>query len=188
MLGIAGEIGAFAGELTDRRKQALMKKGFMLCDGRDLAVDQHRELFLTIGRKFTHPGETLEGRFRIPDLRGRVPFGADAGFMTTGQPLGTYLGDEAVVLTEAQLPPHNHANGAFNQLLMLDSAWTLEESDYTANEPGLIRSRPLATVGQGLAHSNMQPSLAVHYFVRFRGARTLEDLLFTGEEDADFLQ
>lgn len=85
--------------------------GWVPCDGRSLSRVSYAALFAFIGGAYGLPdGNT----FRVPDLRGRAPFGADGGANRLtgagglGGGLGNSGGSETVVLTEAQLASHKH--------------------------------------------------------------------------------
>ncbi|HUF49870.1 MAG TPA: tail fiber protein [Longimicrobiales bacterium] len=59
---LLGEIRMFGGQFAP--------DGWALCDGRRLAVDQHRDLFALIGTRYGGDGVN---DFAVPDLCGRVP-------------------------------------------------------------------------------------------------------------------
>lgn len=89
--------------------------GWVPCDGRSLSRVSYAALFAFIGGTHGLPdGNT----FRVPDLRGRAPFGADGGTnrLTGAGGLGGGLGNsggaETVQLSEAQLAAHSHAGTA----------------------------------------------------------------------------
>ncbi len=88
--------------------------GWLLCDGSALNRITYAALFATIGTAFgIGNGSTT---FNLPDLRGRFPLGKDdmngtsANRVTAAaaDTLGGSGGVEAVALTVAQLPAHNH--------------------------------------------------------------------------------
>lgn len=62
----AGEIRLFANTFAPR--------GWALCDGRLVSVDEYPVLFALIGATYGGDGVTT---FGLPDLRGRLPLGAD---------------------------------------------------------------------------------------------------------------
>jgi len=82
---------------------------WLLCDGSVRLRADYASLFAAIGTQYNTGGETSL-QFRLPDLRGRVPVGADRGIgrLTTNNALGQSAGFETHTLTEAQLPSHNH--------------------------------------------------------------------------------
>lgn len=77
--------------------------GSAFADGQILNISDHTALFSVLGTTYGGDGETT---FSLPDLRGRVPIGADPA---NGIPVGAELGSTDVTLTEANLPSHTHA-------------------------------------------------------------------------------
>lgn len=87
--------------------------GWVLADGSLLArVGQYAPLFNVISTTFNLPGDADATKFRLPDLRGRVPVGADgtAGRLSnSNDTLGTSGGEERHALTYAELPANLRA-------------------------------------------------------------------------------
>lgn len=86
---------------------------FLICDGS--LVDRagvYNDLFLVIGTTFNTGGEAGD-KFRLPDLRGRVPVGVDgvAGRLDALDALGNAGGAQKHLLSSAEMPLHNHAVG-----------------------------------------------------------------------------
>lgn len=80
-------------------------QGWMFCQGQQLSINQYSALYMLLGTTYGGNGVST---FNIPDLRGRVPVGANMG-VAAGYTLGSYGGSETAVLTPANLPPHTHA-------------------------------------------------------------------------------
>src|SRR5262245_32644411 len=76
-------------------------KGWALCNGQILPINQNQALFALLGTTYGGDGRV---NFALPDFRGRVPthFGDD---LTLGQRAGA----ETVTLATANLPQHDHA-------------------------------------------------------------------------------
>ena len=52
--------------------------GYLLCDGAEIQISQYPELYAVIGNTYKGPAALLGlATFRLPDLRGRSPLGAD---------------------------------------------------------------------------------------------------------------
>lgn len=64
---LVGEIRLFGGGFTP--------PGWLLCDGSRLPISAHQNLFAVIGTAYGGNGATF---FQVPDLRGRVPIGAES--------------------------------------------------------------------------------------------------------------
>ncbi len=79
MLTPVGAVIAYAGDISPgtQAEANINAQGWMLCDGRELPVDQYPELFAVLG--YIYGG--YSGRFQIPDYRGYFLRGVDAGAM-----------------------------------------------------------------------------------------------------------
>ena len=83
-------------------------RGFAFCFGQILPIAQNTALFSLLGTTFGGNGQTT---FALPDLRGRVPVGAGQGPGLSNIDLGEVGGQEAVSLTQSQMPAHGHLAG-----------------------------------------------------------------------------
>jgi microcystin-dependent protein len=83
-------------------------KGWALCNGQILSIQQNQALFSLLGTTYGGNGLT---NFALPDLRGRAPLHTSASL-----PLGTRGGQEAVTLSTDQIPAHTHALVATSDL------------------------------------------------------------------------
>lgn len=79
--------------------------GWLLCDGSIQNTSQYPGLAAVLGNKFGTPGA---GKFRLPDLRGRVIVGAGAGETLTPRPAGSVFGAEKILLGPDMIPAHKH--------------------------------------------------------------------------------
>jgi len=84
-----GEITAFAGNFAPN--------GFAFASGQLLSIAQNTALFAVLGTTFGGDGMTT---FALPDLRGRSILDE-----STGNPIGTVLGDNDLNLVTANIPP-----------------------------------------------------------------------------------
>ena len=82
--------------------------GWLLCDGRLVAVADFEFLYNVIGYSFGGSGDS----FRLPNAAGRVPGvvgqGTDANSSTFTIALGSTIGEYQHTLTIAEMPTHNH--------------------------------------------------------------------------------
>src|ERR687890_683136 len=75
-------------------------KGWALCNGQFLPINQNQALFALFGTMYGGNGQTT---FALPNLRGRVPIHFGGGFTQ-----GTAAGQEADTVTQSEMPAHNH--------------------------------------------------------------------------------
>ena len=172
-----GTIQAFSGLVAP--------SGWLICDGSSISRLDYRKLFRTIGT--IHGDGDKVNTFNLPDLRGRTLIGAGAGPGLTNRPLGTYLGEEMHLLSERELPVHSHgltdpghqhAMGAPTR----GRVWGVVVSGHPGgycygvdnrgvqNNPPTLKAQTGISVeptGSGLAHNNMQPSLAINYIIKY---------------------
>ncbi len=84
----------------------LVTKGWMVCDGRLLSVDENLALFSLLGNNFGGNGTI---NFALPDLRERAVVQTGQSSGTSVYELGQMGGSESRTLNSSQLPNHNHA-------------------------------------------------------------------------------
>src|SRR5690554_5233759 len=75
-------------------------RGWALCNGQLLPINQNQALFALLGTTFGGDGRA---NFALPDLRGRVPIHVGSGHV-----LGSRGGEQAHTLTAAEMPTHTH--------------------------------------------------------------------------------
>src|SRR5919112_5760573 len=75
-------------------------KGWALCNGQLLPINQNQGLFSLLGTTFGGDGRV---NFALPDLRGRTPIHTGQGFI-----LGQRGGEQAHTLTQSEMPQHVH--------------------------------------------------------------------------------
>src|SRR5262245_41823008 len=82
-------------------------KGWALCNGQLLPINQNQALFSLLGTTFGGDGRV---NFGLPDYRGRVPM-----HVCSGHTLGERSGEQAHTLSIAEMPEHTHvAQGSSN--------------------------------------------------------------------------
>lgn len=84
--------------------------GWLLCDGSEYSIRDYQSLYNVIGN-LHDGGNPRLGRFKIPDLRGRVPFGSE--FMNNSSldniDLGQTGGSNVINLEPENIPDHSHS-------------------------------------------------------------------------------
>lgn len=131
-------------------------KGWALCNGQLLPINQNQALFSLLGVAYGGNGTT---NFALPDLRGRIPI----HFGQSGEGLGTPLGAETVTLTRAQAshdmlvprqPTSSRPTGGSPAI----------GGDYAGSVSGTS-----SIVGGGQPHENRQPFLTLNFCIALSG-------------------
>ena len=141
-------------------------KGWALCNGQLLPINQNQALFSLLGTTFGGDGRV---NFALPDLRGRTPI-----HVGSGHTLGERGGEPAHTLSIAELPEHVHvlngstANGGTNSpnaalLASFNNGYSAPAA-LTSLNPGSITN-----VGGSQAHLNMQPFLTLSFCIALQG-------------------
>jgi len=141
---------------------------FALCNGQLLPIAQNQALFSLLGTQYGGNGTTT---FALPDMRGRTPLGASNNY-----PQGQVGGAESVTLTNGNLPAHVHAlmgstaNATSKPPTNALYGTTSGESIYAASgTQATLASQTIGDTGGSQPHSNMQPYLAVNFFIALSG-------------------
>lgn len=90
---ILGQIVMFAGNFAPR--------GWALCDGQLLRINDHQSLYSILGTQFGGDGRTT---FALPDLRGRFPMHPGSGPGLSARTVGETGGHETTDLQASNLP------------------------------------------------------------------------------------
>ena len=141
-------------------------RGWALCDGQLLPINQNQGLFSLLGTTFGGDGRV---NFALPDLRGRTPI-----HVGSGHTLGERGGEQAHTLSIAELPTHTHvfqtssANGTTPVPTgnLLGSANNLYA---TAVNLTSLHPASITNVGGSQAHLNMQPFLTLSFCIALQG-------------------
>ena len=94
------------------------------------------------------------------DLRARFILGHNPNKIAfTATSIANSGGEERHTLLLSEMPPHDHVNGAHNQLLRTSGggAVTVSSPDSSPGEPDVVTSSAMQPAGGGGAHNNMPP-------------------------------
>jgi microcystin-dependent protein len=141
-------------------------KGWALCQGQLLPINQNQALFSLLGTTYGGDGRV---NFGLPNLQGRTPVHFGSGFT-----LGELGGEQAHTLSISELPTHTHvanaANTAGNDPIPTANYLGQADNTYTA-ATSLTSLNPatVSAVGGTQAHLNMQPFLVLNFCIALQG-------------------
>jgi microcystin-dependent protein len=142
-------------------------KGWALCNGQLLPINQNQALFSLLGTTFGGDGRT---NFALPDLRGKVPI-----HVGSGHTLGERGGEPAHTLSMAELPTHTHVLSATSttgtQAIPAGNLLAPTASQMYHAPDSLVAMAPeaITNVGGSQAHLNMQPFLTLSFCIALQG-------------------
>lgn len=150
-------------------------KGWALCNGQLLPINQNQALFSLLGTTYGGDGRV---NFALPDLRGRVPMHEGAGHT-----LGERGGQEAHTVTQSEMPAHLHtlqpntnnaATGAANNATVANPVgayWANEGKTVysTANPNSAMSAATVSSVGGSQPHENRSPFLTLNFCIALQG-------------------
>ena len=145
-------------------------KGWALCNGQFLPINQNQALFALLGTTYGGNGQTT---FALPNMRGQVPI-----HQGNGHTLGERAGSTAVTVNIQQLPQHLHTANAVNSAAttpdptgnFLGVASAAIGSVYTGpNNLTSMDASTVSNVGGSQPHSNMMPYLVLNFIIALQG-------------------
>jgi microcystin-dependent protein len=143
-------------------------KGWALCNGQLLPINQNQALFSLFGTTYGGDGRV---NFALPNVQGRAPIHVGNGF-TQGQAGG----ETAHTLGTSEMPTHSHFPQAAsaNPSVSTPSGnlWASGGQQIYFDPPGsLVAMAPQAVsnVGGSQPHDNMSPYLVLNFIVALQG-------------------
>jgi microcystin-dependent protein len=145
-------------------------KGWALCNGQLLPINQNQALFSLLGTTFGGDGRV---NFALPDVRARTPI-----HVGSGHTLGERGGEQAHTLSIAEIPTHTHTVNATTITATTNSpgptvltAQSTSANLYASAAQNLVAmsAQMVANVGGSQAHLNMQPFLTLNFCIALQG-------------------
>lgn len=164
---LLGSIIMFAGNFAPR--------GWALCNGQLLAINQNQALFAILGTTYGGNGTTT---FALPDLRGRVPIHEGQGPGLSPYVLGQAAGSEVTTLLTSNMPAHSHlvnCNGSGGAQPSPAAGVPAVESTGTslnysaAGDGSTMAPAMIAPAGGNQPFSIVQPYLSVNFIIALQG-------------------
>lgn len=144
-------------------------KGWALCNGQLLSINQNQALFSLLGTTYGGDGRV---NFALPDLRGRMPVHEGDGIVR-----GQVGGEFEHTLTLAELPAHNHrlngstamASSSDPNGALLARKGRLSADIFNGSSDVSLVPTTVASSGGSQQHQNMQPYLALSFIIALQG-------------------
>lgn len=164
-----GDIRLFAGNFAPA--------GWVICDGRLLAISENDALFAIIGTTYGGDGVTT---FAVPDLRGRLPVGQGNGPGLSPRVIGQKYGVESVTLLTTQIPSHSHSFSASTSAPSTSPSPTgtvfahsdtdkIYVSSPSGPMPETMNAATVQATGGSQPHNNVMPTTAINYILCVAG-------------------
>jgi microcystin-dependent protein len=148
-------------------------KGWALCNGQSLPINQNQALFALLGTTFGGNGQTT---FLLPDMRGRVPM--HVGSQTGGPTFvgGQSGGEELHTLTINEMPAHTHnavpSSNTASVVSPSNNFWPTATVDpWYVKSPldTALAGNAIANAGGGQGHENRAPYSVVNFIIALTG-------------------
>lgn len=146
-------------------------KGWALCNGQQLPINQNQALFSLLGTTYGGNGQTT---FALPDLRDRIPLHVGSGHIQ-----GERAGAVTQTLTIQQLPTHAHTydgvtdpadqpTPAGNRLAAVDPQ-TIGNVYGPPQSLVAMAGTMVSNVGGSQPHNNLHPVLTLNFIIALQG-------------------
>ncbi|MEO8334724.1 MAG: tail fiber protein [bacterium] len=142
-------------------------KGWALCNGQFLPINQNQALFALLGTTYGGNGQTT---FALPNLRGQVPIHTG-----NGHTLGETAGTPSVTISIQQLPTHLHPLNASGTSTGTSADPTgaffapVNAGYGPPNSLTTVSPQTVSSVGGSQPHNNMMPYLVLNFIIALQG-------------------
>jgi microcystin-dependent protein len=140
-------------------------KGWALCDGQLLPINQNQALFSLMGTTYGGDGRV---NFGLPNLQGRAPM-----HVGSGHTLGEIGGEQGHTLSISEIPTHTHLlqgvemppdTGSPDQSMLPQTPRYASDLSSVA-----LAAASIGNIGGSQAHLNMQPFLTLNFSIALQG-------------------
>ena len=141
-------------------------KGWALCNGQLLPINQNQALFALLGTTFGGDGRV---NFALPNLQGRIPFHVGAGLT-----LGQSGGEVSHTLNISEMPLHTHVpaanTNAADQGSPPGNFWANgNQTAYAGAVNTTMSPACVLAVGGSQPHENRPPFLTLNFGIALQG-------------------
>lgn len=144
-------------------------KGWALCNGQLLPINQNQALFSILGTTYGGNGQTT---FALPDLRGCVPIHWGQGPGLSNYVLGQRGGELNHTLLATELPSHTHTargNSGIGGSASPPGAYPARNAaqipQYGPTADTALGAAAIASMGGSQPHTNTQPYTTINFII-----------------------
>lgn len=146
-------------------------KGWALCNGQTLPINQNQALFSLLGTNYGGNGTTT---FQLPNLQGSVPVHTGSDPFGNAYQLGQTGGEATVTLVTSEMPEHVHEAQAVglpaSSASPAGNTWAESTSDpYSASSNAAMAVSGISQEGGSQPHNNMPPNLVLNFVIALQG-------------------
>lgn len=127
---------------------------YVVCNGQLLQISDYPALFNLLGTTYG----SQPGMFGVPDFRGRTLIGQGQGSNLSPRNLGDVGGEEAHLLTVAEMPAHVHS--------AMTVAYTTPGRDDGSDSVAIPQPTTTGSTGGNAPHNNMQPFTVTVWLIK----------------------
>jgi microcystin-dependent protein len=140
-------------------------KGWALCNGQLLPINQNQALFSLLGTTYGGDGRV---NFALPNLQGRISLHSGNGFT-----LGQNGGETAHTLNISELASHTHTPVGSPAAPTVGSAqnnlWCQNTKLYNSTSDTAMSPTAIGNTGGNQPHDNMSPYLVLNFVIALQG-------------------
>jgi microcystin-dependent protein len=145
-------------------------KGWALCNGQLLAINQNQALFALLGTTYGGDGRTT---FALPNMQGNFPLHAGTSPVGASFVLGQTGGEISHTLITNEMPAHTHTPVASSTPANLGvptgSLWATGNAAYNPTANTTMNPAGILAAGSGQAHENRPPFLVLNFCIALSG-------------------
>ncbi|HLX68300.1 MAG TPA: tail fiber protein [Verrucomicrobiae bacterium] len=140
-------------------------KGWALCNGQLMAINQNQALFALLGTTYGGNGTTT---FALPNLQAATPIYVGNGFQ-----LGQLGGQSNHTLSIEEIPAHTHlltaSSAAADQSATTGTVWAKAPGAYDTTPGTAMSPAEISVTGGNQPHNNMPPYLVLNFSIALTG-------------------
>ena len=141
-------------------------KGWALCNGQTLPINQNQALFSLLGTTYGGDGITT---FKLPNLQARMPVHQSSNYV-----IGSLGGQSSHTLLLQEMPLHNHGAVGVSTTAASDetsgNSWAAsQQNPYATSSNTTLAPGTLGQSGGSQPHNNMAPYLVLNFIIALQG-------------------